>query len=78
MTGSTDKPSVLVVDDHPLWRQTVRSLIERAGAARQVFEAGDGSEAIEAARSRRPDVVIMDMALPGVHGIEATQAIAEA
>jgi DNA-binding NarL/FixJ family response regulator len=43
-----------------------------------VFEAGDGGEAIEAARSRRPDVVIMDMALPGVHGIEATQAIAEA
>lgn len=73
-----DKPSVLVVDDHPLWRQTVRSLIERAGAATQVFEAADGNEAIEAAAQRSPGVVVMDMALPGVNGIDATRRITRA
>jgi DNA-binding NarL/FixJ family response regulator len=76
--GTRDKPSVLVVDDHPLWRQTVRSLIERSDAASQVFEAGDGEEALEATRTRKPDVVIMDMALPSLHGIEATREITQA
>ena len=78
MVGTMDKPAVLVVDDHPLWRQTVRSLIERAGAASEVFEAADGTEAIDEARERRPGVVIMDMALPGVHGIDATLEITRA
>ncbi len=72
------KPSVLVVDDHPLWRQTLRTLIERSGGARQVFEAGDGAEAVEVCRRQRPDVVVMDMALPGIDGIEATKQITEA
>lgn len=77
MSTST-KPTVLVVDDHPLWRQTVRSLIERSGAARQVLEAGDGDAAIELVRSRKPDVVVMDMALPGTDGVEATRAVVSA
>lgn len=67
--------SVLIVDDHPLWRQTISTLIERSGAASQVFEAGDGSEAVEAARNWKPDVVLMDMALPGMHGLDATREI---
>ncbi|MEY2432456.1 MAG: hypothetical protein QOC92_2181 [Acidimicrobiaceae bacterium] len=78
MVGDSDRPSVLVVDDHPLWRQTVRSLLERAGAASAVFEAADGREAVEAARARTPGVVIMDMALPGAHGIDATREITQA
>ena len=78
MTKTGQKPLVLVVDDHPLWRQTVKSVIERADAALQVLEAGDGAEAIDLARSWRPDVVIMDMALPMTHGIDATRAIVEA
>lgn len=73
----SDKPSVLVVDDHPLWRRTVRSLLERAGAATEVFEAVDGVEALEVARSRKPGVVIMDMALPRGHGVDATRDIVQ-
>src|SRR5688572_16075502 len=75
MGKASIKPLVLVVDDHPLWRQTVRSVIERSEAARQVIEAGDGTEAIEIVRARKPDVVIMDMALPGTHGVDATREI---
>ena len=71
----TKTPSVLLVDDHPLWRQTVRDVIERLGGASQIAEAGDGDEAIAEARARRPDVVVMDMALPGTHGIDATREI---
>ena len=71
-------PTVLVVDDHPLWRRTVRALLEQSGAARRVVEAGDAGEALEAAVSTDPEVVIMDMALPGTHGVDATQAIMRA
>lgn len=73
-----EKLSVLVVDDHPLWRQTVTSLIARSGAADPVWEAATGEEAVETARSRRPDVVIMDVGLPGTDGIGATGAITAA
>lgn len=75
MAKPNSKPLVLVVDDHPLWRQTVRDVIERLGAASQVVEAGSGEEAIEEVRARKPDVVVMDMAMPGVHGIDATREI---
>ena len=75
MTESGGKPSVLVVDDHPLWRQTLRTLIERSEAAREVYEAADGVEAVDESRRHHPDVVIMDMALPGTDGVEATRQI---
>ena len=69
------KPTVLVVDDHPLWRQTLRRVIEESGVANQVVEAGDGVEAVAEVRARKPEVVVMDMALPGLHGIDATGEI---
>jgi DNA-binding NarL/FixJ family response regulator len=74
---SGEQISVLIVDDHPLWRQTIRTLIERSGMASQVLEASDGADAIEVTRSRKPDVVMMDMALPGIHGLDATRQISE-
>lgn len=73
-----DKPLVLVVDDHPLWRQTIVNLVGRSGAVRDVIEASDGPEAVERALARRPDVVVMDMNLPGLDGIAATRQITEA
>lgn len=73
-----DQISVLIVDDHPLWRQTIRTLIERSGVAQRVFEASDGAEAIQAVKGEKLDVVIMDMALPGVHGLDATREITQA
>jgi DNA-binding NarL/FixJ family response regulator len=78
VVGTADKPSVVVVDDHPLWRQTVKSLLERAGVAGTVWEAATGEEAVEMVRSRRPDVVVMDVGLPGMDGVAATRAITEA
>jgi len=67
--------SLMLVDDHPMWRETLRKVLEHSGAGSVVAEAGDGAEAIETARRVRPDVVIMDISLPDVDGIEATRAI---
>jgi DNA-binding NarL/FixJ family response regulator len=68
---------VLVVDDHPVWRDGVRSDLEGAGVATIVGEASDGGEAVELARTEMPDVVIMDLNLPTVKGSEATRRIVE-
>jgi DNA-binding NarL/FixJ family response regulator len=67
--------AVMLVDDHPLWRETLRKILEHEGSATVVAEAADGSEVLETARATRPDVVIMDMHLPGMSGIEATRAL---
>lgn len=72
------KPLVLIVDDHPMWRQTIATLLQRGGEASEILEAGDGEEAVERASARRPDVVIMDISIPGVDGIEATARITKA
>ncbi|HWC14795.1 MAG TPA: response regulator [Actinomycetota bacterium] len=68
---------VLLVDDHPLWRQTLRGVLENEDSIAVVGEARDGQEAIDACHQRRPDVVLMDMNLELMHGIEATQRISE-
>lgn len=68
---------VLVVDDHPLWRQTLRSMLLRAKAAAQVMEASSGREAIDLIRSDAPAVVVMDIQMPEIGGIEATRTIKE-
>jgi DNA-binding NarL/FixJ family response regulator len=72
---SDTKVRVLVVDDHPMWRNGVRSDLERSGDAEVVGEAADGGEAIEVARDVMPDVVLMDLQLPQVSGVDATRAI---
>jgi DNA-binding NarL/FixJ family response regulator len=73
-----DAIRVLVVDDHPVWRDGVRADLERQGVAQVVGEAADGGEAIELTMSEMPDVVIMDLNLPTVRGAEATRRIVEA
>ena len=72
-----DKARVLVVDDHPMWRNGVRADLEASGKAEVVGEAGDGGEAIDAARDVMPDVILMDLQLPQVSGVDATRAIIE-
>jgi DNA-binding NarL/FixJ family response regulator len=67
----------MVVDDHPMWRDGVRADLERDGTAVVVAEAGDGAEAVERARAVGPEVVVMDLNLPVVSGVEATRRIAE-
>lgn len=68
---------VMVVDDHPLWREGVKRDLEQSGTAEVVAECSDGGEAIERARDSMPEVVLMDLQLPSVSGVEATRRIAE-
>jgi len=69
------RQTVMLVDDHPLWRDTLRKVIEREGVGSIVAEASDGHEAVELARSSKPELVVMDMALPTMGGAEATRRI---
>jgi DNA-binding NarL/FixJ family response regulator/class 3 adenylate cyclase len=68
-------PRVVVVDDHPLWRETLRGLVDRSRAAHVVGEASDGAEAVRVATDARADVVLMDMYLPTMTGAESTAAL---
>lgn len=66
---------VLLADDHALVREGTRRLIEAESDLEVVAEAASGEEAVEAVRRLRPDIAIMDIAMPGMGGIEATRAI---
>jgi DNA-binding NarL/FixJ family response regulator len=74
---SRDPLRVLIVDDHPVWRDGIRGDLERSGVATVVGEAGDGGEAIDLAHETMPDVVLMDLRLPTVPGVEAIRRIVE-
>lgn len=67
--------TVLITDDHVLVREGTRRLLEAERDIRVVGEAGDGARAVALAEELKPDVVIMDIAMPGMNGIEATQQI---
>ncbi|MEE6260927.1 response regulator transcription factor [Plantactinospora sonchi] len=68
---------VLIADDQDLVRLGLRTLLESEPDLRVVGEAADGLAAVDTARRTRPDVVLMDIRMPGVDGIEATRRIAE-
>ncbi|GGB25242.1 DNA-binding response regulator [Flexivirga endophytica] len=70
--------SVLIVDDHPMFREGLRFVLSAAGDIEVVGEAASGQEAVDLALELQPDVVIMDLAMPGMLGIEATRAIVTA
>jgi DNA-binding NarL/FixJ family response regulator len=70
--------SVLLADDQPLLRRGFRMILEAEDGVTVAGEAGDGAEAVELAGRVRPDVVLMDIRMPGTDGIEATRRITAA
>lgn len=72
---STDRIKVLLADDHVIVREGTREMLERQTDMHVVAEANDGLDAIELARIYRPDVIVMDIAMPNMNGIEATREI---
>jgi two-component system NarL family response regulator len=66
---------IMLVDDHPAFRKGLAALIESVPDLQVVAETGDGREALEIYRQNKPDVVLMDLRLPGMGGVEATLAI---
>jgi DNA-binding NarL/FixJ family response regulator len=68
--------SVLLVDDHAMFRAGIKALLEAAGKVEVVGEASSGDEAVDKVRELKPDVVVMDLSMPGSNGLEATRRIA--
>ena len=66
---------VLIADDHPLYRQGLAGTLQSAPGIELVAQASNGEEAIAMAEDLQPDVVVMDLRMPGVNGLEATRAI---
>jgi two-component system NarL family response regulator len=68
---------ILLVDDHELMREGLRAILEKDGTLDVVGEAADGRDAVRQVKKLRPDLVIMDVAMPDLNGIEATRIIKE-
>jgi DNA-binding NarL/FixJ family response regulator len=73
-----DKTRVLIVDDHPLFRDGLRALLNSLEQTVTAGEAASGEEAVALAAAAQPDIVLMDLHLPGLNGIEATRQILRA
>jgi two-component system NarL family response regulator len=73
--GSDDRLRVLIVDDHALFRRGLQMVLRQEEDIDVVGEAGDGHEAVEKAQELMPDVVLMDVRMPGQSGIQATEQI---
>ena len=74
----TETIRIVVADDHPIVRAGIVGLLDTAPGIEVVGEASDGAEAVELAASERPDLVLMDLRMPGVDGASATASIVAA
>jgi DNA-binding NarL/FixJ family response regulator len=73
-----DTVRVLIAEDHPLFREGMRGRLDRVADVAVVGEAASGDEAVELAQKLEPDVILMDIKMPGLNGIEATREIQRA
>src|SRR5687768_1452693 len=69
---------ILLVDDHAVLRAGLRALLDAEEGLEVVGEAGTGEEGVDMAERLKPDVVVMDLSMPGIGGLEATRRIAAA
>ncbi|HXX62385.1 MAG TPA: response regulator transcription factor [Bacteroidota bacterium] len=69
------KTRVLIVDDHPIVRQGLRLVLDKSGEVEIVEEASDGDEAIEKARAAKPDLMLLDISMPGKSGLEVLKVL---
>ncbi len=69
---------ILIVDDHPVTREGLHSALDLEDGVEVVGESASGEEAVEASTTLKPDIVFMDVRMPGMGGIEATKAIRQA
>jgi len=72
----SDGTRILLVDDHAMFRAGIKALLEAEGRMEVVGEASSGDEAVDKVRQLKPDVVVMDLSMPGSNGLEATRRIA--
>jgi DNA-binding NarL/FixJ family response regulator len=72
-----EKITVMVVDDHPTFREGLASLLREEADIDVVGTLEDGLQALEIARSQKPEIVVMDISMPGLNGIEAAKQIRE-
>src|SRR5437868_15420989 len=73
-----DRIRVLIADDHPLFRDGMHGLLDSVVETEVVGEATTGADAITQAKALQPDVILMDINMPGINGIEATREIVAA
>jgi DNA-binding NarL/FixJ family response regulator len=74
---SGERTRILLADDHPLFRDGLRALLTAAGEAEVVGEAATGTEAVASALELQPDLVVMDLHMPELDGIDATRRIVQ-
>ncbi len=75
---SSSPASILLVDDHPLLRKGLKQLIEFEDELEVIGEASDGKNAIEIARSKEPDLIVLDLNMQGMDGLETLKAMRDA
>ena len=68
---------ILIADDHPVFRDGIRALLDAAPNIEIIAEATTGAEAVALAEQQQPDVILMDLKMPGMHGVAATRQIVE-
>src|SRR6266568_4556635 len=73
-----DQIRILIADDHPLFRDGLRALLESVPDMQVIGEVATGNEVMAQAKALQPDVILMDIKMPGLNGIEATRRILQA